>query len=96
MRRDARVENRKLLDQLYSGPNDAVQRSKRALPLLLPVFQASQPDDHRRLRQVAQDLVETQFGAFSSAVGAVDSAWMSKLARVLVASLEQYVDRLLG
>ncbi|KAK5652764.1 hypothetical protein OQA88_9617 [Cercophora sp. LCS_1] len=89
VRRDARAESRQLLDQLYSGTSDAVQRSKRALPLLLSVFQPFQPDDHQRLRQVAQDLIQTHFGAFTLGVGAVDSAWMTKLARVLLASLER-------
>lgn len=89
MRRGVRVSRRQLLDQLYSGGAmvDALQRSIRALPLILAVFQASKPEDHKRLRWVAQDLAQTRFGAFTS--GAVDAPRMDKLTRMLIAVLER-------
>ncbi|KAK0707438.1 hypothetical protein B0H67DRAFT_311243 [Lasiosphaeris hirsuta] len=89
VRRGVRLSRRQLLDQLYSGGAtvDALQRSIRGLPLILAVFQASKPEDHKRVRRVAQDLVQTRFGAFAS--GAVDASRMDKLTRVLIAVLER-------
>lgn len=67
---------------------DAEQRSIYAVPLILGTFQASRSEDHIRLAQVAQDLVQTRFSAFTS--GAIDPERLEKLSRLLVTVLERY------
>jgi ubiquitin-protein ligase E3 C len=90
VRRQVRTARRQQLDQLYSSysPRDALSRSIQALPLLMAVYQPSAADDHQRLRRVAQDLVETDFGAFAS--GTIPSVRLHKLAGLLIAALERY------
>jgi len=85
-----RASRRQLLDQLYNreGADDALQRSIKAFPLLLAVYQVSVPGDYERLRWVVQDLVQTGFGAFES--DAIALSRMKKLASVLIAALERY------
>lgn len=91
VRRQVRTARRQQLDQLYSShtPEDALSRSIQALPLVLAAYQPLVVDDQRRLRWVAQDLAETDFGAFAS--GAIPSVRLHKLARLLIAALERYV-----
>ncbi|KAK0617058.1 hypothetical protein B0T14DRAFT_589417 [Immersiella caudata] len=89
VRRRLRASRRQLLDQLYrrEEPDEALlQRSITALPLLLSVFQTSEPGDAERLQWVARDLVQTKFGAFTS--GAIPYSRMNKLVRLLIAALE--------
>ncbi|KAK0640874.1 hypothetical protein B0T16DRAFT_336075 [Cercophora newfieldiana] len=87
-RRRLRTSRRQMLDQLYSGQGsgDGVRRTIEALPLLLAVYQTSVPEDYDRLRWMAQELVQTGFGAF--APDGIPSFRMNKLVRVLIAALE--------
>lgn len=89
VRRGLRASRRQLLDELYSetGAGDEVERSARALPLILAVYQAAVPEDSERLRRVAQDLVQTRFGAFTS--GAVPKPRLNRLARVFLVALDR-------
>jgi ubiquitin-protein ligase E3 C len=94
VRRRLRTSRRQLLDQLYAveeSDEGLLQRSVTALPLLLAVYQGSEPGDRERLRWVAQDLVRTDFGAFTT--GAVPPPRMNKLVKVLIAALERYAAR---
>ena len=90
VRRDFRSSCRASLAELYQEQQvgDAEQRSIYAVPLILGTFQASRSEDHIRLAQVAQDLVQTRFSAFTS--GAIDPERLEKLSRLLVTVLERY------
>ena len=96
VRREVRAARRQQLDQLYGhdpashSPRDALSRSIQALPLLMAIYQSSTAEDHQRLRWVAQDLVDTNFGAFTS--GAIPSIRLSRLAGILITALERYVS----
>lgn len=92
-RRTLRTARRQIIDGLYSGEGpvaaeDAERRTVEATPLVLSVYQASRPDDNRRLSLLARDLLQTRFAAFAS--GAVEPPRLGKLARVVVAGLERY------
>lgn len=89
VRRTLRESRRQAVDRLYDGaaPVDVVGRTVEATPLVLSLFQASSPDDHRRVGLLAGDLVETRFAAFES--GTLEPTRLSKLADVLVAALER-------
>ncbi|KAK4130956.1 hypothetical protein BT67DRAFT_409698 [Trichocladium antarcticum] len=91
-RRTLRTARRQIIDGLYSGEGpvaaeDAERRTVEATPLVLGVYQASRPDDNKRLSLLARDLLQTRFAAFAS--GAVEPPRLGKLARVLVAGLER-------
>ncbi|KAK3332145.1 hypothetical protein B0T19DRAFT_96051 [Cercophora scortea] len=90
-RRNFRTACRQALDQMYGNPDPAInteQRSARAVPLVLAACQPSQLEDHDRLGRVAQDLLQTNFSAFSS--GAVDATRLDKLSRLFITALERY------
>ncbi|GAB1315989.1 ubiquitin-protein ligase (E3) [Madurella fahalii] len=94
VRRTLRAERRRIVDRLYEGQVfvDVVQRTVEAIPLVLSVYQASNPDDNRRLSLLAHDLLKTRFTAFVS--GAIEAPRLNKLAGVVVAALERipYLD----
>ncbi|KAK1827684.1 hypothetical protein QBC39DRAFT_167566 [Podospora conica] len=89
VRSKVRTARRQQLDQLYGpqGPQDADSRLIHALPLVMAVYQPSAAEDHQRLRRVAQDLVDNDFGIFTS--GAIPHIRLRKLARLLVSALER-------
>jgi ubiquitin-protein ligase E3 C len=89
IRRVLRAERRQAFDRLYSekGPVDAAQRTVEGTPLVLSVYQASSPDDNRRLVLLLTDLLQTRFSAFAS--GAIPLPRLTKLAGIVVAALER-------
>jgi ubiquitin-protein ligase E3 C len=93
VRRQLQDLRRQLLDQLYSGQeqgqDDVVGRLTQALPLVLVVYRASNVQDQQRLALVVQDLVQTNFCAFSS--DDISRFRMRRLVRITVATLEMYV-----
>ncbi|KAK1774496.1 hypothetical protein QBC45DRAFT_36674 [Copromyces sp. CBS 386.78] len=86
VRRNLRAERRQAIDRLYEAqPLDAGQRSAEALPWVFATFQAFNVQDRHRLALVTQDLLQTDFTAFSS--GVLDWVRLGKLRRMLLAAL---------
>ncbi|KAL2019897.1 hypothetical protein VTK56DRAFT_9072 [Thermocarpiscus australiensis] len=89
IRRSLRDSRRQIIDRLYSGKGqaDAERRTREATPLVLSVYQVTSPDDTRRLRLLAQDLLQTGFAAFTR--GPIEPPRLARLARIVVAALER-------
>lgn len=86
VRRTLRDEQRQAIDGLYEAqPVDARQRSAQALPLVFAAFQAFNVQDRHRLALVTEDLLQTDFSAFSSVFLGWDK--LGKLGRILLAAL---------
>lgn len=86
VRRIVRDERRQTIDHLYEAQlDDASQRSRKALRLVFATFQAFDVQDRHRLALVTQDLLQTDFAAFSSGVVGWDR--IGKLRRILLAAL---------
>ena len=86
MRRTLRDEQRQAIDRLYEAqPVDAGQRSAQALPLVFAAFQAFNVQDRHRLALVTEDLLQTDFSAFSLVFLGWDK--LGKLRRILLAAL---------
>ncbi|KAK3503989.1 hypothetical protein B0T13DRAFT_392639 [Neurospora crassa] len=86
VRRTLRDEQRQAIDRLYEAqPVDAGQRSAQALPLVFAAFQAFNVQDRYRLALVTEDLLQTNFSAFSLVFLGWDK--LGKLRRILLAAL---------
>jgi ubiquitin-protein ligase E3 C len=88
-RRNLRASRRHIIDQIFGegAPVDVERRTVEATPLVLGVYQASNPEDQHRLCLLARDLLQTKFACFES--GAIALPRLEKLARIVVAALDR-------
>lgn len=88
-RRNLRTSLREAFDALYREDKrvDPVQRTVKAVPLMLSVYRVSDSEDHQRLCLLARDLLQTEFHCFSS--GEIGEPRLEKLAHIVVRTLEQ-------
>ncbi|OIW25055.1 hypothetical protein CONLIGDRAFT_582880 [Coniochaeta ligniaria NRRL 30616] len=88
VRRDLRAAYRAEFDDIYSSESmlDVGDRIRQAFPLLLSVFDASQPADLDRLAQLGQDLLQTSLTSLDS--GQIDPARLNKLSRAVIRALD--------
>jgi ubiquitin-protein ligase E3 C len=84
-----RASRRNTVDFLYSGEGqaDAEQRTVEAIPLVLSLYQITNPGDQQRLCLLARDLLQTKFACFAS--GAIELPRLEKLARIVVFALDR-------
>lgn len=87
-RRNLRAVRRARFDDIYSSDSmlDVDDRIPQAFPLLMSVFDASQPNDLSRLAQLGQDLLQTSLASFAS--GKIHPARLNRLTRVVIRALE--------
>ncbi len=87
LRKSLRSSRLQILESLYSDStkHDAEQRSIQAFPLLMSLYSAARPEDSKWLLIVVDDLVKTDFAAFTS--GAIEAPRMGHLASLIVATL---------
>jgi ubiquitin-protein ligase E3 C len=78
-----------VFDDLFSPDSmlDVDEKLVGGLPLVLATFQASRPDDCRRLDLVAQGLVRS--GIPTLREGPLPSVRLQRLSKILVAALER-------
>jgi ubiquitin-protein ligase E3 C len=90
IRRGLRAARRAEFDDLYNPDSmlDVQDRIQQAFPLLLSVFDASQPRDLDRLAQLSDDLLQTSLSSFAS--GTIHAAGLNKLSRAIIGALAVY------
>jgi ubiquitin-protein ligase E3 C len=88
VRRNLRAVRRAEFDDIYSPDSmlDVEDRISQAFPLLMSVFDASQPKDLSRLAQLGQDILQTSLASFVS--GKIHPARLNKLSRAIIRALE--------
>jgi len=92
VRRSLRTAYRAEFDDIYSPDSmlDAEDRIQQAFPLLLSVFDASQPEDLSRLSQLGQDLLQTSLQSFDA--GKIHPTRLNKLSRAVIRALQVWVS----
>ncbi|KAH8904237.1 hypothetical protein BR93DRAFT_984717 [Coniochaeta sp. PMI_546] len=88
VRRNLRAAYRAEFDDIYSSDSmlDVEDRIRQAFPLLMSVFDASQPTDLERLARLGKDLLQTSLTPFDS--GQIHPARLNKLSRAVIRALE--------